>query len=224
MPPLAESVDIRQPRRDRDADLSARRVHIGFRRPDVRPLVDQLARQADRQVCRQLEMARDRISATISSAENCPASAVSRSRCWASCFSSGGKQSARPGQAPRPAPAHRLGPPGPKLNWRLEDVEKVALDLDDALGRRDLAAQRGFLDRGGDDIAGQREIGGFELEQLLLGHARRGSRRRGCSRPRYPARSSPSAGCVAASTGSAVTRAGIGGTDLRWKTCCSDGV
>ena len=31
-------------------------MHIGFRRADVRALVDQLARQADRQVCRQLQM------------------------------------------------------------------------------------------------------------------------------------------------------------------------
>ena len=34
--------------------------------------------------------------------------------------------------------------------------EKMPLDRDDALGRLDLAAQRGFLDRRGHDVAGQR--------------------------------------------------------------------
>ena len=45
----------------------------------------------------------------------------------------------------------------------------MPLDRDDALGRLDLSAQRGLLYRRGHYIAGQRQISGLELEQLLLG-------------------------------------------------------
>jgi len=31
-------------------------VHIGFRRPHIRALINKLARQADRRVCRQFKM------------------------------------------------------------------------------------------------------------------------------------------------------------------------
>src|SRR6202012_5674185 len=50
----------------------------------------------------------------------------------------------------------------------LEDIEKVTLDRDNALGRRDLATKRRLLNRGGHDVAGQREIGGLELKELLF--------------------------------------------------------
>src|SRR6202007_3113244 len=51
-----------------------------------------------------------------------------------------------------------------------ENIEKVLLDRDDPLGRRDLATERCLLNGGGHDIARERKIGGLELEQLLLRH------------------------------------------------------
>ncbi len=51
----------------------------------------------------------------------------------------------------------------------LENIEDIALDLDDALGGGDLAAQCSLLDRGGDDVGRQRQIRCLELELLLLG-------------------------------------------------------
>ena len=61
--------------------------------------------------------------------------------------------------------------------------------FDDALGRGDLAAQRCFLDRGGDDVGGQREIGRLELEQLLLGQCVEAFDGANILRPRCQARS-----------------------------------
>src|ERR1700761_576304 len=51
----------------------------------------------------------------------------------------------------------------------LKDIKQVTLHRDDALGRGDLSAQRRFLDRRRNHIAGQRQIGRLELEQLLFG-------------------------------------------------------
>ena len=55
------------------------------------------------------------------------------------------------------------------LQLAVENAENVTLDLDDALGRCDLAAQRGLLDGGRDDVRRQRQIGRLELEARLLG-------------------------------------------------------
>src|SRR5581483_11678554 len=57
----------------------------------------------------------------------------------------------------------------PQLELTLEDAKQSALDLDDALGRFELAAQRRLLNGSRDDVAGQRQISGLELKQLLLG-------------------------------------------------------
>jgi hypothetical protein len=48
-------------------------------------------------------------------------------------------------------------------------VQKLLRRLDHFARRGDLAAQRGFLYRGGGDIGHQSEIGCFELVTLLLG-------------------------------------------------------
>src|SRR6202020_2132304 len=55
-PAIGGQRDIGQTGRDSDADLGCRRMHIGFGCAHVRPLIDQLARQADRQIGRQLQM------------------------------------------------------------------------------------------------------------------------------------------------------------------------
>ena len=88
-PPLAESVILG--RRAAIATptsalaecmLASAALHVG-------PLIDKLARQADRQIGRQLEMGEIEFLLDLVGG-SCPASAVSRSRCWANCFSSGG--------------------------------------------------------------------------------------------------------------------------------------
>ena len=50
-----------------------------------------------------------------------------------------------------------------------QDLEQLGLELDQPAGRRDLSAQRSFLDGGERDVGGEREIDGFALEGLLLG-------------------------------------------------------
>ena len=53
-----------------------------------------------------------------------------------------------------------------KLALTPQQIEHVALDLDDALRRRDLAAQRGLLDGRAGEIGRQGQIGRFEREAL----------------------------------------------------------
>src|SRR5689334_24344104 len=52
------------------------------------------------------------------------------------------------------------------LQLAVENAENVTLDLDDALGRCDLAAQRGLLDGGRDDVRRQRQIGRSEERRV----------------------------------------------------------
>ncbi len=49
-----------------------------------------------------------------------------------------------------------------------EQIHEIGLDPDDVLRRRDLSAQGCFLHRRGDDIRGQGDISGLELEPLRL--------------------------------------------------------
>ena len=62
-----------------------------------------------------------------------------------------------------------------ELKLAVQDVEPLAVGLDDLLGSRDLPPQRGFLDRGGDDVRGQGQVGRCELEPLRFGLATRDS-------------------------------------------------
>jgi hypothetical protein len=55
---------------------------------------------------------------------------------------------------------------GAQPRLAVQDVERVALGGDDALGPVDLGAQRGLEDRRGDDVGREREIGALELEAL----------------------------------------------------------
>ena len=54
------------------------------------------------------------------------------------------------------------------------DFELVGFRLDDFLRRLDLAAQRSFLDRRRHHVGGERQVGRFELEALILGKRRVG--------------------------------------------------
>ena len=53
LPVVAGQRDVGQPVGDGDADLGAGRLQVGFGGPHVRTLLDQLRRQADRQIARQ---------------------------------------------------------------------------------------------------------------------------------------------------------------------------
>ena len=56
-----------------------------------------------------------------------------------------------------------------QLEFSPQHRQGLAFQRDDPLGRGDLRAQSGFLDRGGDDIRRQREVGGIELVAAGLG-------------------------------------------------------
>ena len=81
--------DIGQTRGESDADLRARRMHIGFRRAHVGPLPDELAGRVTGKSRGSVSELRWKVSGTCE-VEYCPASAVSKSRCCASDLSSGG--------------------------------------------------------------------------------------------------------------------------------------
>ena len=57
---------------------------------------------------------------------------------------------------------------GADVELALDPLELIGLRLDDLLGRGDLIAQRGVGDRSGHDIGGQREIGRFHPERLVV--------------------------------------------------------
>ena len=67
-------------------------MHIGLRCPDVGSLIDEPAGQADRQIRRQFEMCKIELLFDLVG-RILPGQRRHRSRCWASCFSSGGSSS-----------------------------------------------------------------------------------------------------------------------------------
>jgi len=87
-------------------------------------------------------------------------------RCWASCFCSGaGGLRRRQGRCWASTSA-REAPPS--VNWLCTTLSRIGLDLDDRLGRGDLAAQRGEVDRRDDHIGGERQVGRLELIALIF--------------------------------------------------------
>ena len=97
-----------------------------------------------------------------------PASAARRLRCCASAFLSGGRVCSTCASAASCAKNVELGDL-PGLALLAQQIEHVALDLDDLVRRLDLAPQRGLLDRGAGQVRRQRQIGRFQLEALGIG-------------------------------------------------------
>src|SRR5690242_15772601 len=132
---------------------------------DVRTLVHQLGGQAHRDVLRQshrIERQRCGVQLRRGGAEvgrQPVAGGGELGAQWRQGCLGGGQLSAY-GQRVR----QRLGA---DLLLRAGDVQRLALPVDDLLGGADLLAQRGFLQRGGDHVAGQGEVGGVELRLLV---------------------------------------------------------
>ena len=142
-------------------------MHVGFRRPHVGPLIDQLARQADRQIGRQLQMGQIELLADlvgrILPGQRRQEVALLRQLLLKRRQQLLGLRQCR--VLRQHVGLRRLT----EVELPFQNIQQMALDRDDALGGVDLAAQRGFLDRRRHHIAGQRQVGGLELEQLLLG-------------------------------------------------------
>ena len=81
--------ELRKQCSGRDADLRTRCVQLRFRRTHIRALIDQFRRQADRQILRQLQRSELEPLGRLLVGRR-PIRAVSRSRCTANCFRSGG--------------------------------------------------------------------------------------------------------------------------------------
>ena len=140
---------------------------LDFGRAHVGPLLDHLRRQAERQLLRQAQVGQPE---------------ALDQRLVGQPAGQGGEQVALLGQCLLQRRQGRLDlgeggllggdvGAGHRAQARLavQDVERVALGGDDALGRLDLGAQRGFEDRRRHDVGGERQIGAFELEALRLG-------------------------------------------------------
>jgi hypothetical protein len=56
-----------------------------------------------------------------------------------------------------------------ELETLLHQAQRLVVGADDVVGDVDLRLQRRLVDRGGDDVGGQRQDGGFHLVALILG-------------------------------------------------------
>ena len=164
---IAADGEIRKKIGDRDADLRARRVQLLLRRADVRPLLDQLRRQADGQIARQVQVGKsERLQRPFvrkGSGQRGQQIALLGERLAQ-------RRQGRPRLRQRGLLRRHVGAIGiARVELAAENVEHLGVGRDQLVGGLDLPAQRGFGDGGDHDIGAQREIGRLDLKTLIVG-------------------------------------------------------
>ncbi len=152
----------------RHADLRVRRAQVGLRDAHVGPLAHEIGRQAERAARRGRRNDPSWNVAATASLGKRPVRMASRSRCWSSCFSSGGSSSRACATAVSCATTSGSAI-WPRSFCRRRMSSSWVCMLDQPARRRDLSAQRRLLDGGERDVGRQREIDAFALEGLGLG-------------------------------------------------------
>src|SRR6266851_57882 len=154
------SLDIRL----RDADARVGLMKDRFCRPDVRPLAQEIRRQAQRKVLRQLErrkieLGQARFPRKLADEDRELITGLSERlfERWQV------RARLRELRALRKYVRARNGADGELL---LDQLELELLRFGDLARREDLLAQRRLAERGGGDVRGQRKIRGFELKAL----------------------------------------------------------
>ena len=142
-------------------------MQLLFGGADVRPLLDELRRQAHRQVGRQVQVGKpERLARPFvrkDAGQGGQQIALLRQRLAQ-------RRQRRPRLRQRRLLGRDVGPIGiAQRQLALQDVEHLGVGRDQLVGGLDLAAQRGFGDGRDHDVCRQRQIGGLDLEALVVG-------------------------------------------------------
>ena len=159
--------EVRQRVGGGDADLGAGGVQLLFRGAHVRALLDQLRRQAHRQIERQMQVGEPeglaRSFARIGAGQRRQEVALLRQRLAQRRQGRLGLRQRRCLHGDIAAVAQAVVQPA------LQEVEHFAVDRDQLIGGLDLAAQRGLGDRRDHHVRCQRQIGRLDFEALHVG-------------------------------------------------------
>src|SRR5262249_19431421 len=164
---VARDIELGQQISGRHSDIRARLMQLLFGGAKIGALLDQARGQAHRQIPRQRQGGdRERLALGRAGKASCQ-----RRQQAALLFQlllqrrQGGLRGGKIGllgEHVRPRHAAEIELPAQYL-------ELLRLPLDDVLGGLDLAAERRLLDRGRDNVRGQRQKSGFNLEPLKIG-------------------------------------------------------
>src|SRR5712691_4816470 len=155
---------LREHERLRDTDACIGLMEDRFRRPDVRTLAQEIRRQAQGKILRQLERRKIQLGQA-----RFPRKLADEDRELIACLRERFLQRRqvrarlRKLRALREHVRARNGADGELL---LDQLELELLRSGDLARREDLLAQRRLAERGGGDVRGQRKIRGFELKAL----------------------------------------------------------
>src|SRR6516162_11703202 len=139
-------------------------MQLFFGCPHVRPLLDQLRRQADRKYRRQVQLGKPESLARCFSWKRprqrgnevaCLRERLAQRRQSSSCLRERGFLQSE---------VVAIGKSS--LELTPDGFEHLLIDRDDLFDRLDLPAQRGFSDHRNNQISGQRQVGGLSLEAL----------------------------------------------------------
>ncbi len=167
LPALPVRVDLRQPVGNRDTDLRIRGVQIGLGHAHIRALTYKVRRQAERQSRSKPERPQlERRRQTLS--REPPGERREKVSLLSELLLKRGQQQARlcdSGLLRHHIRKRDLAtvvlPP--------QNIEQLSLDIDQTPRNRDLAAQRGFLNRRQRDVRGERRVDGLALKLSRLG-------------------------------------------------------
>ena len=164
---VAGQVELRQPVGDGDADLGAGLMQLRLRGADVGALLRQPRRQADRQAGGQVQGGERQGGAAVlvRKAAGQRQQQMPLLRQLLLQRRQGGLRLRQLGFLRQHV---GLGDAA-EVELLLNETELIGFRLDDLLRGLDLAAQRDLLDRGRHHVRGQRQVGGLELEALILG-------------------------------------------------------
>ena len=147
-------------------------MQIGLGGADVRPLTDEVCRQAQRQPSRETEGSQLK-SRRQTLAREAPSERRKQIALLREQFFQRRQQQTR--LRHRRFLRHHVGQRDlPAFVLPPQDVEQLGLDIDQPPRRGDLAAQRSFLDRGERDVRGERQVDRLALERLRFGLRVRG--------------------------------------------------
>ena len=163
---IAAQRDLRQAVGDRHAELGVGRMQAGLGGAHVGALAHEIGGQAERQLARQAQ--RGQIEGCRRSlARKAPGKNGQEIALQGELLLQRRQQ--EPGLRDRRFLGHHIGQGDlPERVLLAQDLQQLRLQGDQPAGRRDLSAQRRFLDGGERDVGRERQVDGLALEGLVL--------------------------------------------------------